>query len=55
MICDICHKKFENGLTLKPSYQRQCCICPSCLMWSEDNRVKLARDIVKRREVKSYE
>lgn len=46
--CNVCKKDTGSGRYLKTVIGRVICICPSCLMWSEDPLAKLAREAIRK-------
>lgn len=46
--CNVCRKATGSGRHLKTVIGRVICICPSCLMWSEDPLAKLAREAIRK-------
>lgn len=46
MICDVCHQKTNSGTKIRNLEVKEIDICPNCLMWSNDDKAKLAREII---------
>ena len=51
MNCDICHKDTTAGSHVTRGRYFEVHICPSCLMWSDDQRAVIAREIVSKFKV----